>query len=271
MSDDAERIWWETTWRERENAIQEAFGPSHPVDAPQGYVNSPDLMESGLPGACVYTFRPFAETHGSRELRDYWMYVTHGLTQFLSRSDMAAERAKGNRLSRSGFEFAMLFDEPVYWVTGLLRWMMSYSQGPTPLGVSHRVPFQFHSLEPKDVRWAIGVPDEGDPPQVGATRAIIFWRYLSPFSSFTTSTGAFTIRVGTTISGEEWELAKAQTSAHLLLLLQWAGIGQRSIPNRPSVTDRDGWQDAWGEIRSLTELQAGERLQGLSTAGSRHT
>jgi hypothetical protein len=267
MSKDAERIWWEKTWKEREDVMWHAFGPSHPVDAPEGYVTSLDLMEMGHPGACVYTFRASPDAHEFRERREYWMYATHGLSQYLTRDERDAARARGVGQSGSGYEFAMLFDEPVDWIGGLLSWMMSYSKGRSPLDVGHRVPFQFHSLELGNVQWAIGMPEPDDPPPVDVTRAILFWRYLSPFGAFTTSTGTFSIRVGTTISGPEWELAKSHTSTHLLLLLQWAGIGQRSIPGRSCVTTRDGWEKAWERIRMLTELQAGQELQRLAMAG----
>jgi len=58
MSPDFDRRWWEQTWKEREDAIWQAFGESQPDGAPAGYVTSIAFKDLPLPGACIYTFRP---------------------------------------------------------------------------------------------------------------------------------------------------------------------------------------------------------------------
>ena len=260
MPPEYDRQWWERTWHEREEAMWRAFGPSHPTGSPEGYVNSFDFADVRLPGACVFTFRPSdVPVPEGRERRSNWMYVTHGLSQPLSQADPS----RGERVSSYGYEFGMIFDQPVDWVAGLLRWMMIYTQ-QTPLNAGDRVPFQFDSLERGSVRWRIG-SDPADPKPADDTRAIMFWRYLSPFSIFITSTGTCVIRIATTITGAEWELAKKTSTAHVVLLLQWAGFGQRSVAGRSCVTSLQGWQSAWDELKSLSQATAEERLQKLST------
>jgi hypothetical protein len=264
MGADFDREWWEAKWTEQEDALFSAFGPSHPVDSAEGYVTSFNFADVPLPGACVYTFRPNeGSAAGDRESRKQWLYMTHGLSQWPSASAMAEARSRGNRLAGGGVEYALVFDEASDWAPGLLRWVMKYVHGQRPINAGDRVPFQFESLEPGDVRWAIGVSDAGDPCAADDTQALVFWRYLSPFGSFTSPFGEFEMRVATTITAPEWELAKATSSCHLLLLLEWAGIGQRSVPGRPSVTERPGWEEEWTMLGTLPFAEAKNRLQKL--------
>lgn len=261
---DAERMWWEQSWTEREDAMWTAFGPSHPSGAGEGYVTSFAFGDVPLPGACAYTFRPDAgHPVGTRERRDGWLYVTHGLAQWTTRSDMRAAREAGNRKSGSGYEFAMIFDGAQTWVAHLLQKLMTYAHMTCPISAGDRFPFEFMRLDPDDTLFGLGGPDPNDPPPADATRALVFWRYLSPYGTFTTSTGSFELRVATTITGPEWELAKETSSCHLLLLLNWAGIGQRSVPSRSSVTDRPGWQEVWSRLRTLPFDDAKAELRAL--------
>ena len=258
-----DRSWWEKTWAEREDVLWQAFGPSQPPGSPPGYVTSIPWSEVPLPGTCVYTFPPTeGDEVAGRERRGGWLYLTHGLAQWLNAADRDAARRVGNRASGTGVEFALLVDEPAGWASPLLAWIMKYVHRGTPINAGDRVPFQFESLTPGDERWVVGSVD-GDPPPADQTRALVFWRYLSPYGTFTTSTGTFEVRVATTVTGPEWELAKQTSSCHLLLLLDWAGIGQRSLPGRASVTERQGWEQAWARIAQLPFEIAKDELRAL--------
>ena len=264
MLEDQERLWWERKWREREEALYQAFGPSHPTGSPESYVTAFDFSEVRLPGACAYTFPPEdGDLDRGREKREHWLYLTHGLTQWGTEKEMRAARASGHRDSGRGYELGMILDEEAPWVPGLLRALMTYAHRAKPLNAGDRMPLQFQSGEGGATRWTIGAPDPQDPPPIDETRALVFWRYLSSYGSFTTSTGTFEIRIASTITGREWELAKATSTCHLLLLLCWAGIGQRSIPGRASVTESDGWEQEWKAISALSLEQTKERLRAI--------
>lgn len=265
MSADSDRQWWEQTWTEREDVLWAAFGPSHPTNAPPGYVNSFDFSQVPRPGACAYTFRPCeGGVDSGRESRRTWLYVSHGLAQWLTRAEMVAARERGSRASGSGVEFGLLFDSPADWTPGLLSWIMKYVHAERMINPGDRVPFWFESLTPGNVQYWVGAgPGKEDPMPADPTRALVFWRYLSPYGTFTTSTGSFEVRIATTITGQEWELAKQTSSCHLLLLLNWAGIGQKSIPGRTSVTDRPGWAEAWERIKDVPFEDAKEQLRRL--------
>jgi hypothetical protein len=182
---------------------------------------------------------------------------------------MAAARSAGNRLSGSGYEFAMIFDHAADWVPALMKSLMSYDQmrrsaGERGFNPGDRMPFQFESIDEGDVRWALGGDSEDDERAVDETRSLMFWRHLSAFGTFTTSTGDFELRIATTISAAELGLGKATSSCHLLLLLEWAGVGQRSLPGRACVTRHLGWKDAWAEIGELPFDETKRRLAELA-------
>jgi hypothetical protein len=67
------RIWWEKSFKEREELLRERFGETEPP----GYVISfswddPDLI---IPGACALCFPPQGAD------RHHWLYLGHWLTQ----------------------------------------------------------------------------------------------------------------------------------------------------------------------------------------------
>jgi hypothetical protein len=269
VRDTFDKEWWGEKWREREQALWQAFGPSHPSGSGEGYVTAFDFREVPLPGACAYTFRPNeGDAAVGRDRRESWMYVSHGLSQWQTRGEVKAARKAGNRATGAGYELGMIAERESPWVPGLLRSLMSYAHKVAPLNAGDRMPVAFHSIEPASIRWCTGQPEPGDPPPVDQTRSLVFWRYLSPFGSFTVSTGCFEIRIATAITGSEWELAQATTSCHLLLLLHWAGVGQRTVPGRASVTSRPGWEAAWAEIKDLSFDAARERLRAIWRQGA---
>ena len=261
MSVEFDRIWWEQNWTEQEDAMWQAFGPSHPPDSVEGYVISFDFQQVPLPGACAYVFPPnpggeFTWT----ERREQWLYATHGLAQFVYKEEWALARDRGASLSGAGYEFAMIVDQPADWIPGLLQWLMAYAHGTKPINRGDRFPFCLISRNPGDVNWIIGGSGEDDDACVDAIRALVFWPYLSRYGTFTASTGCWDMRVATAITAPEWELAKATSSCHLLLLLRWAGIGQRTVPGRASVTERPGWETIWSELETLSFVEAKARL-----------
>jgi len=177
--------------------------------------------------------------------------MTHGLAQWLTRAEAIKARGGGNRASGTGYEFGMISDAPSPWVPSLLEWLMVYVHKEKPINAGDRFPFRFRSLEPGSEVWAIGTPEPGDPAPVDNAAALVFWRYLSPFGTFTTSRGSFELRVATTITSAEWKLAKDTSSCHLLLLLHWAGIGQRTLPGRRCDRSHEGSEQAWAESDNL--------------------
>jgi hypothetical protein len=84
-------------------------------------------------------------------------------------------------------------------------------------------------------------------------RALLFWKYGLQPKPLWTSTGYFDILIGTTISQNEWQLAKETSSAHVVLLLTRAGIGQVSALRRQTVTADPRWSEEWEEICRLPE------------------
>ena len=91
-------------------------------------------------------------------------------------------------------------------------------------------------------------------------RAMLFWPYMRYPGGFDTSTGYFSILLGTSITEEEWDMAKSTSSSHLLLLLFEAGIGQVCDINRRSLIEQTQWRKRWREIQSLSGDQADDLL-----------
>lgn len=270
MTDDPDRQWWEANWTEQEDALWNTFGRSHPHGAPEGYVTSFDWEQVPLPSACAYTFPPRpADPARNLPARESWFYATHGLAQWLNPADLAAARRAGNPRAGAGHEFAMITDHPAPWIPELLQSLMAYdhakrSTSQRGFDPGDRIPFRFESLAPDDVRYALG-GDAADPTRAADdTRSLLFWRYLSAHGTFTTASGTFELRVATTITAPELKLAQATSSCHLLLLLDWAGVRQRSIPSRPCTTRLPNWQTAWASIKELPFDNAKERLRHLS-------
>lgn len=267
---EADRQWWERTWTEREDAMWAAFGPSHPPGSPQGSVWSFDRKRVPLPGACAYVFPPNADdATAGRERRDHWLYATHGMAQWLTPAALAAARAREDAASGLGFEFALVLDDATPWAHGLLHHLVQIdcekvAAGERRFERGDRIAFYFTSLRKGDTLWTIGGFDGPDGDQVGTTRSLMFWPYLSPYATFTTETGTFELRVATFITGEELALAQETSSCHLLLMLEWAGVGQRSRPERRSLTEFDGWERRWADISQMPLDEAKAALRAIA-------
>jgi hypothetical protein len=233
--------------------------------------------EVPLPAACCYTFRPSeGDRDAGRERRPFWLYLTHGLTQWPSREARRAARDSGNKCSGAGVEFGLMTDEPAPWAVSLLCRVRAFehesrAHGRRPFERGDRIPFEFESLEPGKERWAIGGADGPSADAVGSARSLVFWPYLSPYATFTTESGTFEIRIATTISGPELALAQETSSCHALLLLDWAGVGQVSRPRRPSVTELPGWEKRWDEISVMPFEDAKQALRQIARRGKHPT
>jgi hypothetical protein len=79
-------------------------------------------------------------------------------------------------------------------------------------------------------------------------------------SGFSTSTGYFAVLVATAITQSEWHMARATSTAHLLLLLFRANIGQISDITRQTVTEDELWAAEWQNICRLSPAEAEQRL-----------
>ncbi|HEY7330940.1 MAG TPA: hypothetical protein VH592_25100 [Gemmataceae bacterium] len=72
------------------------------------------------------------------------------------------------------------------------------------------------------------------------------------------------IFIATGITEDEWELAKSTTTAHVLLLLCRAGVGQRTNPGRQSVLNDPRWRAEWTQIARLEGEEAHAEVEAQS-------
>lgn len=244
-SDDQFRVWWNRTFKEREEALRETFG----ITDPPGWVHSFSWtdFDDVIPGACALVFPP----QGRRE---HWLYLTHGLTQPGSKSEAEASEKSGY-----GYEFALITRERCEWPIDALYWILTHcKQSDQRLESGHRLPFWFQRGANGNLLPTIG----GEPANAhGETRAVLFWFYREAPKRFITETGYFWILAGTTITSDEWQLAKDTSSVHLLLLLRRAGVGQNCDVARRSVLDNPQFRATWEKLRQLTLEEAGTQLE----------
>jgi hypothetical protein len=266
MDESGFQLWWERTWREREEELTRAFGQSHPPGSPEGYVVSFSWDDWSLcvPGACAMVFPP--EPGGGavgRETRNDWLYLTHGLTQPAGPEAVVAGRKAGQSRSGYGWEFGIIVGEPAEWVPQLLKGLVTYTRTGEPLDEGHLFQLSYREEDGSLSPFEIFAKEREQAPD-GASAVLLFWPYLLCRSTFMTETGKFGILIGTTITEDEYQAARATTSAHVLLLLCKAGIGQRSDPVRTSVLKDRQRAEEWRRIQTLDfqlavkELNAGK-------------
>jgi hypothetical protein len=130
-----------------------------------------------------------------------------------------------------------------------------------------RFPFGLHRRDDGSLDAFLGMPDELPVTPYGDLRAVLFWPYLFPDWDFVTSTGKFMILVATGITGDEWESAQRTTTAHLLLLLCRAGVGQRTLPDRKSLLADPQWEEEWRRIEPLAPEQCEEEIASIMQGG----
>ncbi len=241
--EDRYRLWWEKSFKERGELLCERFGETEPP----GSVTSFSWNDSNLviPGACALCFPPQGAD------RHHWLYLSHGLTQPLEPQPPIAGRWSGY-----GCEFGILTRDKSPWAVNILYQLMTYwkAAGAT-IGIGHRVPLAFFDRNSGgEAQPELGMVQDGDPiSPMGEMRALVFWKYSLQPTPLWTSTGYFDILIGSTITQLEWEMAKETSSAHVLLLLSRAGIGQGSELDRETVTADLRWAAEWDEIRALPD------------------
>lgn len=250
MDREAYQRWWEEKWAERERLFHSVFGRTEPPNSVIAFYW--DEFDLEIPGACAMVFPP---QPGQRE---YWLTLTHGLTQPESPQDVLAQ----DEPSGYGAEFGFITREKADWAPDALRLLLTYlKQSGRRIERGNRVPFWFSRDSSQNLVGEIGKvgPQETRSP-VGEMRALVFRPHMRYPSGFETSTGFFNILVGTAITEKEWQFAKETSSAHLLLILLMAGNGQHSDLTRSCVMTGDTLQTEWERLSSLTEAAAEQEL-----------
>jgi hypothetical protein len=247
--------FWERIWKEREDEVCRRFGPTDPPN----WVHSFSWNDLRLPGGCALVFPPVEkgnDPRGAWHERNHWLYLTLGLTQPLNQQQMQKDRDAGRQYSSYGFELGILTDEKCDWPTQALYLFATHVTEGVQLKWGDRFGFGLRKTDAGDLAPFAGRATSLGLQPASELRAMLFWPYLLKDSSFVTSTGKAMIFVATGITEDEWALAKATTTAHLLLLLCHAGIGQRTIPERQSVLSELQWRQEWRRIESLGGEQA---------------
>lgn len=122
--------WYEVAFRAREEALAALFGPTSPPD--QVIKSDDEGWEMTIPGFAFLQFPPSSE-------RDYWLYVSDGLSQPQSQQDFD----KGSRGKTTGFgvEFAISTPAEETWPITMLDLVCRYVVGSSkPLLLLHRIP-----------------------------------------------------------------------------------------------------------------------------------
>jgi hypothetical protein len=241
------REWWERTWQEREDLIRRIFGDTQPPGMVRAFFW--EELRYGVPGGCAMIFPP-------RLSRLDWLVLTHGMSQPFG----PAEVHGSDHPSAYGYEFGILSKKEPVWAPAALRLLITYvKQSGKPILRGHRVPFAFFKDSENTIRPHLGKTALDQQPY-GETRALIFWPYMLHPSGFSTSTGYFSILIGTSITEMEWDMAKATSSEHLLVLLFRAGLGQVCDLERRTLTLSSQWKLEWEYICRLSQEEAGTAL-----------
>ena len=246
--------FWERTWEERGDEIRRRFGETDPP----GLVISFSWKDLRLPGACALVFPPVSDASnpkGPWHRRPDWLYLTLGLTQPLDKKQVQRERQAGKEYSSHGFELGFLTAAKNNWPIKALYVLVTALTEGLDLKWGDRVALGLY----EDAQGvgvysgklsALGL-DAAQVRSVGNMRAVVIWPYLFPDVNFVTSTGKGMIFIATGITEDEWALAKATTTAQVLLLLFRAGVGQRTDPHRASVLDDPRLNEEWKVIESM--------------------
>ncbi len=249
--------FWERTWQERQQEVGRWFGRTDPP----GVVTAFSWKDIRLPGACGLSFPPVLHPKGDEQLRQHWLYLTLGLTQPLNEEQMRKERAAGKKYSSHGYELGILTKEKASWPTEALYLFLTHITEGVAIKWGERFAFGFHGTENGSFGVFTGEPTEPRLEAIGEIRAVLFWPYLSPCRTFLTSTGNAMIMIATGITADEWELAKASTTAHVLLLLCRSGVGQLTDFNRHSVLKNPKWREEWQRIAGMDGGEASAEVE----------
>lgn len=207
--------WWERTWTEKEELLCNTYG-----DGPVEQVVAFDWDESevDLPGGCAMEFVP-SPRNGSRHIA-----ISYGLSQPSHPDDFEGDDAP----SGDGYEIAIASVDEQEWKVDLIGELLVYvRQSSIYLERGQRLPVWFD----EDDFVVLGKPQQDDEP-VGPMRWVLVWPDFRNPRGFESSTGYFNVFFCTTITESECEFAKANSSAHLMLLLAESGVGQNSFIDR---------------------------------------
>jgi len=189
--------------------------------------------------------------------RSEWLYLSMGLSQPFSAAQDQERRANGEAHSGFGYEFAVLADRAAPWAAELLYEMITYftEADASVAGWGDRIAFGVYMADGAQ-HLMIGSVENRQP--TGDLRALLVWPYRRR-QYFLTSTGKTDVLVATGITAGEWALAKATTSQHLVLLLEQAGIGQKTDLSRSCLTRDPAAMAAWSNIKVLDAGEAWNR------------
>lgn len=247
--DDDYQAWFERTWKDREDAIWDRYGPSHPSGSVEGHaVAFPSRIRMQRPGACTYVFRPCAPVLPMRIARNDWTYATHGLTQPLD-----------ERTAPPGtWELAVKTDAPVEWAHLLLLLILLEIIDGADFGWGHRIAFFLAERDEHLVPY-LGAPEqhEGVTP-VGSLRWLLLWPDLRPWGRIPCETGTTGVLVATALTQDEFDRLDDvnRCGHHLQLLLCERGVHQVTQADRASVLRDPAGREAWDRIRCLTAEDA---------------
>lgn len=251
LDGDEYQAWFERTWNDREEAIWDRYGPSHPPDSVEGHVLAlPDRIRRERPGACVYVFPPSSVS--GRVPRGSWTYATHGLTQ-----------PPGDDCPPpSTWELALELPAAAPWAPHLLQLLVEEVIEGVQYGWGHRVAFFLHERADGIVPY-LGPPDqhEGIAP-LGELRWLLLWPHLRPWGRIPCETGETGLLIGAGLTESEYRLLDDvnRSGHHLQLLLCERGVQQLTNPSRGSLVPGTDGERAWQRIRHLTPENAYREL-----------
>lgn len=259
MSGDDFQAWFERTWSDREAALWERYGPSHPVGSPAGYVSAlPQRLRLRCPGACVYTFPPTFAAEPTRVSRTTWTYATHGLTQPRS----------PNQPARWQWEFAVETALEASWAPHLLELLLVEVLEDAEFDVGHRVAYFVNVRDGRLLPYLGTIDQHGGIEPYGSTRWLLLWPHLRPWGRVPCETGTTGHLVATALTEDEFDLLDdvGRCGHHLQLLLCERGIRQVTDIDRVSVLAEPEGKRAWDRIRHLSPEEAyGEIVSRFTT------
>lgn len=230
---EATRAWWERTFAERQLALARALGPSHPPGGEPGHVIPLGWSRMEIPGACCMVIPPTAPGDRVRCPHEQWVYVSVGLTQPVDPDHLHALRESESPTSYDA-EFAILTRRPCDWAPPLLQQVMWYVRARRPLGVGDRLPMRFEQASNGvAIEALLGDTSEPGCRPRGPMRALLVWPLLAGRRRPRTSIGAFEVRLLTTITQPEWDLARRLGPEELVRRLDAAGVARCAEVDRP--------------------------------------
>lgn len=259
MTGDEFQAWFERTWSDREAAIWERYGASHPVGSPPGHVSAfPQRLRLDCPGACAHTFPPAVAAEPTRVSRVTWTYAIHGLTQPRAPDEPALWQ----------WEFAVETTSAASWAPLLLELLLAEVIEGAEFDVGHRVAYFVHRRDGRLLPYLGTTDQHGGIEPCGPTRWLLLWPHLRPWGRIPCDTGTTGLLVATALTEDEFDLLDdvGRCGHHLQLLLCERGVGQVTDVDRASVLAEPDGKRAWDRIRRLPPEEAhGEIVARFTT------